>query len=144
MQFITFISLIVLASSSGWTPSCTSDEAEFDFYAARPQKFAFGTRDEVAQAYERLVDNVGNPEWYSKPTLFYVTGAYTQFTKAECAGDKCDAMDVFNGLQQCSSGAQASADTCYPIAAVYNSKLYCLLEPSREGTNSSEPFHPYE
>jgi hypothetical protein len=144
MQLMTFALFVVLALSSGWTPSCISEEADFDFYATPTQKFAFGTREEVTQAYERLVEVVGNPKWYSKPTLFYVTGADTQLTRAECAGDKCDAMDVVTGLQQCSYGAQSAADVCYPIAAVYNSKLYCLLEPSHEGADADKPFRPYE
>ncbi|MEO9339908.1 hypothetical protein ABFT80_20995 [Mesorhizobium sp. SB112] len=144
MQLSTIALLAILASSSGWAPNCISDKADFDFYETSPQKYAFGTREQVAQAYELLVDAVGNPRWYAKPTLFYVTGAYTQFTRAECEGDTCNAMDFLIGLQQCSAGAMSAADTCYPIVAIYNSKMYCLLEPSHEGTDADQPFRPYE
>lgn len=144
MQLSAFALLATLASTAGWTPTCVSDISEFDFYSTSPQKFHFGSREQVAGAYRLVIEAIGDPKWYAKPTLFYVTKAYTQFTKAECAGDKCEAMDILTGLQQCSYGAQSEADTCYPIAAVYQSRMYCLLEPSLEEFDASNPFRPFE
>lgn len=144
MQFSALALLMSLVSSAGWSAGCVSDMSEFDFNDMSPQKFHFGTREEVSGAYELLIEAVGDPKWYDRPTLFYVTGGFTQFTKAECAGDKCRGMDILTGLQQCAFGAQSGADACHPIAAVYQSRMYCLLEPSLEEFDYDNPFVPFQ
>lgn len=52
-------------------------------------------------------------------------------------------MEVLEGLQQCGEGGMSKKDACYPLAVVYDGKLYCLLYPGQGDFDSSKPFVPY-
>ncbi|MEO9339909.1 hypothetical protein ABFT80_21000 [Mesorhizobium sp. SB112] len=136
--------LTTLVSSAGWTPSCITDRSEFDFYSTSPTNYAFGAREDVSKAYKTLVEEIGDPANYEKPTVFYVTRDFSHFTQAECAGDKCRGRDIVFGAQQCAVDLGSNGTACTPIAAVYQSRAYCLLEPSLEEFHADNPFHPFE
>jgi hypothetical protein len=141
MQLSTIAIAAVLASSTGWTPNCIAELSDFDFYSTSPQNSYFGARKNVSRAYDLLAEEIGNPERYDKPTVFYVTHDFSRFSSSECPGEKCSGRDIFAGMQQC---ARATGLLCHPIAAVYQSQMYCLLQPSLEEFDYYNPFRPYE
>jgi hypothetical protein len=76
--------------------------------------------------------------------VFYVTRDFSHFTQSECSGDKCRGMDILIGMQQCAADPGSNGTVCTPIAAVYQSRVYCLLEPSLEEFDFDNPFRPFE
>ncbi|MFF2321969.1 hypothetical protein ACFVTJ_13025 [Agrobacterium sp. NPDC058088] len=144
MQFSALALLVTLASPSGWSPSCVTDVSEFDFLRTSPTNFAFGSRNDVSAAYQKLIEVIGDPAHFEKPTLFYVTKDFSHFTKSECSGDKCRGMDILIGEQQCAADPGSNKTACTPIAAVYQSRVYCLLEPSLEDFDAENRFRPFQ
>jgi hypothetical protein len=144
MNLAALALLTTLVSSAGWSPSCITDRSEFDFYSTSPTSFAFGAREDVSKAYKNLVEEIGDPANYEKPTVFYVTRDFSHITQAECPADKCRGRDILIGEQRCATDPGSNGTACIPIAAVYQSRAYCLLEPSLEEFHADNPFRPFE
>lgn len=143
MPLTTLALATALASSSGWAPSCVTDRSEFDFMSTSPTTFSSGSRKDVSEAYRKLVEEIGDPANYEKPTLFFVSRDFTHFTQKECAADQCRGLEILTGIQQCAAESESGGEACLPIAAVHQSRAYCLLEPSLDEFDADDPFHPF-
>ena len=108
---------------------CETDPAKFAFSEDPLTPFYFGTQAEVDRAYQTLKEKIGPLDQYDKPTVFYSKG-YNRLAQHTCSGDKCNVPDIGKGFSACSAGGMSAADVCYPLAAVHQSKLYCLLAPA--------------
>ena len=133
--------VLVTAMSPARAQTCIADKQDFDFMQTSPTKFHRGSITEVKSIYKALLKRIGDPTIYGGTSLFYVTSNASGFSQAYCKEDKCRGTDVLNGLNKCSVLNNIG---CYPVAAIYNKKLYCLLEPAMNQYHGYEPFNPFE
>lgn len=115
--------------------TCVVEGSEFTFQErGYGTIFGHGTQANADIAYRLLKRELGNPADYKKPVIFY-TKAAREIVRHECAGEKCTGTEMQLGWKACSEGAKTSDEICLPLAVVYDSKLYCLLQPN-------PPFDP--
>lgn|SRR5690606_25127401 len=133
--------LFLIVTNVARAESCVSDKNDFDFMATSPTKFHFGKIESVKSAYGNFIDYIGDPGVIGGSSIYYITSDFASFSHAYCEDTKCTGLDILNGLNYCS---MYSNKGCYPLAAIYNGKLYCLLDPSPKYYHSSGPFNPFE
>lgn len=133
--------VLVTATSPARAQTCIADKQDFDFMQTSPTKFHRGSIKQVKSIYKALLKRIGDPTIYGGTSLFYVTSNASGFSQAYCKEDKCRGTDVLNGLNKCSVLNNIG---CYPVAAIYNKKLYSLLEPAISQYHGYEPFNPFE
>ncbi|MBO0128824.1 MULTISPECIES: hypothetical protein [Rhizobium/Agrobacterium group] len=121
---------------------CETDPAKFAFTSDTPSTFNMGEKRDVDRAYAALAGALGPLDSYPKTRIFYSKG-YEGVRDYDCKDEKCRAMEVLEGLQQCGAGGMSKKDACYPLAVVYQQKLYCLLYPGQPDFDPSKPFVPY-
>jgi len=135
--------VILMASSSfSFAIECETDPAKFAFTSDTPSTFNIGEKQDVDRAYAGLAAVLGPLDSYTKTRIFYSKG-YEDIRDYDCREEKCRAMEVLEGLQQCGAGGMTKKDACYPLAVVYKQKLYCLLYPGQQNFDPSKPFVPY-
>lgn len=146
-SLLTICSL--LASTSAYSMTCISNPAHFDFMQTSAQVFYYGKEEAVRNVYEKLKEQIGDPNSHARTTLFLVKGDLQQVERAYCKAEKCTGMDVMKNLQQCAApNGQGAGPTeiCRPLAAVYKGKVYCMLAPGLDNYSSQKPFvnfNPY-
>jgi len=136
---LSVISMTIMNSALAQT--CIADKQNFDFMQTSPTKFHRGSVKEVNAIYQALLKRIGDPAIYGGTSLFYVTSNAAGFSQAYCKDEKCRGTDILNGLNKCST---LNNTGCYPVAAIYNKKLYCLLEPAVSEYHGDKPFDPFE
>ncbi|MGO4447619.1 hypothetical protein AB4Y96_01735 [Phyllobacterium sp. TAF24] len=142
MKIILLITLAnLLIAPIAQASTCNSQIEKFDFMQTSPQKFYGGTVEEVRSAYKKLTDKIGNPSIYGRTTVFYVASDFSTFSQSYCDTEKCRGLDILEGLQKCSS---SNNKACYPIAVIFKSNLYCLLEPALKYNSGDKPFEPFK
>jgi hypothetical protein len=137
--------ITALSCSSALALSCETDVSTFKYTNDKPTTFNFGTRAEVDRAYLKLAETVGSLDIYPKPTIFFAKG-YDKLTQYSCPGDKCSSQDIGEGFNICVASPRDPSESCYPLAVIYMSKMYCLLYPgngSSDAGNSAEPYVPF-
>jgi hypothetical protein len=143
--FTSAVLITALSCSSALALSCETDVSNFEYTDDRPAIFNFGTRADVDKAYSKLAETVGSLDIYPKPTVFFTKG-YDKLTQYNCSGGKCSSQDIGEGFSICVASPRSPGESCYPLAVVYNNKMYCLLYP---GTGSSDvgtsdgPYIPF-
>ena len=136
---MTVISLVAISPAHAQT--CIIDKQDFDFMETSPVKFHRGSIEQVKSVYQALLKQIGDPAIYGGTSLFYVISGIAGFSQAYCPEGKCTGTDILNGLNKCSVNNNIG---CYPVAAIYNEKLYCLLEPAVNEYHGDKPFDPFE
>jgi len=132
---------LAMTMSSARAQTCIADKQDFDFMQTSPTKFHRGSVEEVKAVYQALLKKIGDPAIYGGTSLFFATSDGAGFSQAYCAEGKCKGTDILNGLQKCSANNNIG---CYPVAAIYNKKLYCLLGPAVSEYHDDQPFNPFE
>lgn len=143
-QYVIFLGLIgaIISFSPAFALNCETEVSKFDYTNDTPSTFSFGDKSDVDKAYKKLAETVGYLDMYSKPVVFFSKG-YTGITQYFCPGEKCTSQDIGKGFSICSARGMSAADSCYPLAVVYHSKMYCLLYPSGEAPDPKRPFKQY-
>jgi len=138
---LTLSVFLMMAMSTARAQTCIADKQDFDFMQTSPTKFHRGSVKDVKAIYQALLKQIGDPAIYGGTSLFYVISGIAGFSQAYCTEAKCKGTDILNGLTKCSANNNAG---CYPVAAIYNKKLYCLLEPAVNEYHGDKPFDPFE
>lgn len=133
--------IFTMTESSALAQTCIADKQDFDFMQTSPTKFHRGSVEEVKSVYQRLLKRIGDSTIYGGTSLFYTTTDGSGISQAYCQQGKCRGTDILNGLNKCSVLNNIG---CYPVAAIYNKKLYCLLEPAVNEYHGDKPFDPFE
>tara|TARA_B100000378_G_C18045824_1_gene411950 strand:+ start:1269 stop:1796 length:528 start_codon:yes stop_codon:yes gene_type:complete len=137
--FITVLSILLLPVSAH-ALSCETDLSKFDFMETSAFKENRGTRDQVTYAYDVLANNIGELDSYPNTTIFYIR-SLGQIAEFRCPKERCTGTDIsYTGMLDCQRIVDNKQLTCLPLAAVYNGKLYCLLQPSLK---PGEPYREY-
>lgn len=139
---LTLCALFALHLPAAHALDCETDPARFTFTSDSPGTFNLGTREEVDTAYAALARHLLPLQRYPKTRLFYAKG-FSRILGYDCKAAKCTSMEVLEGLQQCGAGGMRREDACYPLAAVHQNRLYCLLYPGQKHVDPSRPFVPY-
>src|SRR5690606_24394395 len=141
LLMLSAILVLVLAMDPVRAQTCIADKQDFDFMQTSPTKFHHGRSEDVKSVYQRLLKRIGDPAIYGGTSLFYATSDGSAFSQAYCQQGKCTGTDILNGLNKCSVMNNVG---CYPVAAIYDQKLYCLLEPAVNEYQGDKPFDPFE
>lgn len=145
--FSALLSSTLIWVSNVDAASCVLDPHKFDFMDGSAQVFRSGSEEQIKQVYGVLKDVVKDPSKYGASTIFYATNNYHSITSSLCEKNKCSGLDILKGLQNCSANGREKADACYPLAVVYNDKLYCILQPSLDNYTGKKPvsmLNPFE
>lgn len=139
--------VMMVAHAPAVAAECVTNPRHFDFVNTSAQIFYFGTEQDVRGIYGKLEDELDSSGIPAEATVYYAKGRFNNIVKSSCVGEKCTGSDILNGLQNCSSGPPSPDNTCYPLAAAYKGKLYCMLAPGLDGYGAEKPFkdfNPYE
>ncbi len=136
-----FSFMLMMLMNSALAQTCIADMTSFDFMQTSPNKSHVGSINEIKSTYKKFIEKIGEPTIYKKTSLFFVTSDFENFSQTHCEGEKCRGTDILKGLNECSL---ENNKRCYPIAAIYKQKLYCLLEPSFNEYHDYKPFNPFD
>jgi hypothetical protein len=142
-RFLCAIAVTVLIQSPARAASCIIDPKQFDFISSSPQLFYAGSEKQVRSIYDLLQKRLGDLSDQESAKLFYTTGSFSRISTSGCEGEKCSGMDIMLGLQACTAEAANSPEICYPLAAIYKGKLYCLLAPALDNYDEQRPFSEF-